>query len=215
MQIDELKAQQAAIDEALLRNRQARSKEVEKCRQIHRRAKSSWNLSRDEIIAILFVYEQCHWSAEPCCRFLEKVARKHRWCKLSDAAMEELLQRLFLESGMADLAAVPTLFADLAIQLQRDARTIMNEWQIVSWGRRANEQHGVPVSTSAIVSKACSMQPVHASLVRGRTANDKPNRQARAWASKFRRRWNARIGKVRQVGNMTTVDMQQKVSGLL
>ena len=146
--------------------------------------------------ATIFIYERSDWNVQPAIRFLQMHGRKKRFPPLADEAATILLENHFLAIDLVELLREPE--SDFEVGLFRDAERWLQEWSIVAWGYNLNMSHGVAPSTASLLEKARAVGDLLPRSIHARTRHGRPGRTARMWAHRFRKRWNAVIGKIKQ-----------------
>ena len=192
---------------------QDRRAQMQRLRRMRRSLARAWVLPRDILSAALVVYERCSWVAEPSVAFLHGVARRKRWPPRSDEDVEMLLEQAFLDFDIDELGQLQSLHDALDPTLKRRVHRHVNEWQVVLWGRGLNSDHGVAPSTASLLHKAREVPGVVPVSATGTTITGRPDNKARAWAGRFRKKWRARIGKVRLDSSVNPTERQAKVRG--
>ena len=146
--------------------------------------------------AALFIYERSGWNMQPAMRFLQMHGRKKRFPPLADAVAEVTLETYFLAVDLEELLQEPENLC--GVRIFREAKRWLQEWSIVSWGHDLNMSHGVAPSTASLLEKARAAGDLLPRSIHARTRHGRPGRTARMWAHRFRKRWNAVIGKIKQ-----------------
>ena len=173
-------------------------------------AARAWQLTADMRRAVLFTYEQSEWNLEPCVMFLRRVRASMRWPALREQDMHVLIETEFLQCDLdAQLEYKPILtsgdrWARLAVRL-------VQEYKIIAWGRDLNTR-GVAPSTAWVVEKMRCYGDAAPKAVLKRTRFGRPNNMARMWASRFRKRWGAKIGRAKVVDDVAIDVLRHKVS---
>ena len=158
-------------------------------------AARAWQLTMNMRRAVLFTYEQSEWNLEPCVMFLRRVRAAMRWPALRERDMHVLVETEFLQCDLdAQLEYKPILtsgdcWARLAVRL-------VQEYKIIAWGRNLNSR-GVAPSTACVVEQMRGYGDAAPKAVLKRTRFGRPNNMARMWASRFRKRWGAKIGRAK------------------
>ena len=177
--------------------------------------KNVWNLPEHVRLAALWIYENCDWCSEPSVLFLHSYAKRRQWPYMNAESVARLVENMFLDIDMNELLNLTDRFHAAGCPLVvRDAYKYSREWKVVAWIRSQNGHHGVAPTTAQLLAHAHRNGIVDASVINGQTCTGRPNNRARAWASKFRKRWHARIGRVVPVGEMGEVEMRTKVRSM-
>ena len=178
--------------------------------------KGVWNLPEHVRLAAVWIYERCDWSSEPSVLFLQSYAKRRQWPHMGAETVARLVESMFLDIDMEELLELTERFDATASPLVlRDAHKYVREWAIVAWIHSQNVHHGVAPTTAQLLAHAQKHGIIDASVVNGQTSTGRPNNKARAWASKFRKRWHARIGRIVPAGTMGEIEMQTKVRAIL
>ena len=163
---------------------------IRQSRHVAKRGACELTFPAEVMRVALFIFEQSGWNLEPPCKFLQWYGRKKR-CVLTDKAVAVLLEKNFLAADIQELLRGP-------VARSRDAERWLQEWRIVEWGRNLNMLHGVAPSTACLLEKARDAGDVFPGAIHARTRHGRPGRTARMWAHRFRKRWGAVIGKIKQ-----------------
>ena len=164
----------------------------------------SWVLSERDKITLMLLYSECHYDITASVKFLEVIGRRRRYPQLSATEAERIVENIFLA---IDLDCVAESIANAEDSLAIVARGWAREYELVCWIRNANAC-GVAPSACAILNRARAICKLPACALG--TCHGAPTRQARSWLSRFRKRWDLRIGKVQHIENISNQEAEQK-----
>ena len=163
-----------------------------------------WQLSeRDSMIAVL-IYALSNYDASAPIVFLRIVGRRHRWNALPATVLTRKIEDLFLQ---ADISMIAARLDEANDSVRAIAQRWAKEYALARWIADANA-HGIAPSCSTILRRAralCDLPSCALGLRRG-----VPSKQARSWLSRFRKRWNLRMGKVYHVTDISDQEAQEK-----
>jgi len=203
---DKINAQLKELSHA----RQAHAKLI---RQSRYKSSSVWKIPDDVFSTAFVIFEKCGWSLEPSVAFLQAFAKRKRWPYVDNGDIETLLEKTFLARDPNELLSLAEAHdANAHDALVCNANQYIREWQIVSWGRELNVSYGVAPTTAELLRKAIEVDPMCSLAAFCRTPTGRPSGQARAWASKFRKKWSARFARIRLECGMSASEKRAKVS---
>ena len=187
---------------------QGRAKSLRRSMQ---RSAKDWQVPANVFSAAFVIFERCGWSLEPCEMFLEAFAKRKGWHEIEKVDFAFLLESAFLERDVNELVTLGEAHDangdDFVI---RTANKYIREWPIVEWCRLQNLSHGVAPTTAELIRKANEVAPECSCVISSRTSTGRPSAKARAWASKFRKRWNGRIGRIKIESGMDASEKRAK-----
>ena len=180
-------------------------------RRSMQRSAKDWQVPANVFSAAFVIFERCGWSLEPCEMFLEAFAKRKGWHEIEKVDFAFLLESAFLERDVNELVTLGEAHDangdDFVI---RTANKYIREWPIVEWCRLQNLSHGVAPTTAELIRKANEVAPECSCVISSRTSTGRPSAKARAWASKFRKRWNGRIGRIKIESGMDASEKRAK-----
>ena len=184
---------------------------VAKERRAARAAERFWQLTSNMRRALLFIYEQSEWNFAPCVLFLKRVRASMRWPEMREQDMHALIQNEFLQCDLESLLTYNPN-SDGNDCWARLAAKLVQEWNIITWGRDLNS-HGVAPSTACMLEKISCHCDAAPNAVLKRTCFGRPSNVARTWACRFRQRWGAKLGRAKIADDMPLDVLRYKVSG--
>ena len=168
-----------------------------------------WVITGEDAKAALVMYCCCNYDPSAAARFLHTIGQRRRWPEMSDMELRRLVEELFLEADLSDLAMY--LDEHVPDRIRAIVDRWVQEWKLVTWIRDANTMHGVAPSGCTILTKAKQICRLPACAL-GANQRGLPNEQARTWLSRLRKRWNCRVGRVRHVEQISKTEAQAKAS---
>ena len=189
--VGDLGARRAALTSAIAENRRRR-------KQTHAIAKATanaWQLTQDLRRSVLAVYVSSAYDAEPAARQLANIGRARKWPTITEASARKMVEDLFLEADVGELAGLSGPHGPTDSPAMRAAAKISEEWKLVVWARRQNADKGVAPCTDHLLQRVADNRLAlgHASPQERGTVADGA---ARMWATRFRRRWGGRFGSI-------------------
>ena len=169
---------------------------------------SQWQIPEEDVMISVVIYCMCDYDAAASTQFLSVLGKRRCWKPMSIEFAERVVEDAFLRIDLADLMEC---LKDVSNKLHVVASRWAGEWRVVDWIKRANAEHGVAPSGVAIMAKAkhtmySSLPPSALSV----DENGRPSSQARAWLTRFRRRWNCRVGRVHIEEQIESSEAQSK-----
>ena len=195
-------------------------------RTTHDRA---WKLTDHVRHVVLIIYTLTAFASRPAVVYLRNCGRSRHWQNKTDEELAELVSTCYRSADEEQLARCLYDYRsntficcccrciDMANPLngvpQHIARRYVGEWSLVQEGAELN-LNGVAPTTRMLVDRAKQLGltlPPAVSNAGPREFN-RPSAAERKWALRFRRRWDARLGKIKAVEPLTSAEMIAKVS---
>ena len=145
--VADLQRQKRAIDAALAVNRQELKRARWRQKDARRAEESIWRLTVFVSDVALIIYVLTGYSLEPAIRFLHSVGQKRRWPQKSEDELGLIVEQMFSAVDPDDIAALTDTAAPSKPAALRAAMKWVQEWGLVAWTRRLNEDKGVAPST--------------------------------------------------------------------
>ena len=205
-----LRSRKDALANELRQVRSQCGSERKRARRVQQAAARAWKLSTELLHPTLIMYFLCDCVATPAVAFLRRSGRQRHWPPRDDQMLRRLVEDAFIEVDMDSLVQLTDVDDPLDSVAMNVALRYIQEWKIVQWGCALNSHHGVAPSTASIVRQAANVGTTFPSATFGATRTGRPDRCARMWATRFRRRWGARLGKIRVREHMPADQMQTK-----
>ena len=169
-----------------------------------------WRLTEWIRHVALIVFMLSGQQTEPAVQFLADTARKHRWPAKDDEELKAMVEDLFLGvdldvlTGLCDLGA-PSDPAAAAVAVR-----IAEEWRLIQWVQRLNQENGVAPTTNMVLARLEERRLQLPEAIRPAHRGTAADGHARAWARRWRLQWGARHGKVRAREDLPLEEMQAK-----
>jgi len=154
-----------------------------------------WHVSQRQQHIVLIVFSESGFSDEPATLYLAQIGRRRGWPSATDAQLQRLVQDWFMAVDSGDLAKLTDAANPADAAALHDAQCWLEEWRLTTWARRQNVERGVAPSTAAVLQRLSDDRAAAGHddpCERGTTAEP----AARMWASRFRRRWGGRYGRL-------------------
>ena len=200
MEVDfvaDLQRQKRAIDAALAVNRQELKRARWRQKDARRAKASVWRLTALFSDIVLIIYVLTGYFLEPAIRFLRSVGLKHRWPQKSEDELGLIVEQMFAAAEPDDIAALTDTTAPSKPAALRAATKRAQEWGLVAWARRLNEDKGVAPSTQAVLEKAEEMRVGFPEEVRPAAQGTSVDAKSRMWLRRWRLRWGGRLARIR------------------
>ena len=198
----ELGDAQAEINKAL-----KRAKQQEKTEQ------RAWQLSSFLLHTALIVYSLSGYTAQPAATFLLNSGRKRHWPDKEDGELLEMVERLFMECDLEELALLSDIEDPMDIAALKAALPYVEQWQLVQWTARANLRQGVAPSTESVLQRYEERRMQLPAAVRPCAVGVASRGSARVWAGAWRQRWGGRHGRIRICEQVPVEELRTKVRG--
>ena len=196
----------AALVETRLALRQARQQERDRAKRLGR----AWALTDPLVRVVLIIYNLSEYDHDPAIEFLRDTAHKRRWPQKPEAELRRLVEDRFLEADPDELAAWVDKSAPADPGALDSAIKYVEQWQLVKWTMRLNEQAGVAPSSDAALQCLEEGKAKLPEAHRPKPAGTSAEAKGRMWARRWRLKWGGRIGKVRVQDDVTVQEMQDK-----
>ena len=121
-----------------------------------------------------------------------------------------MVEDLFLGVDLAVLTDLCDLAQPSDPSAAEVAVRISEEWRLVQWVERLNEQKGVAPTTEMVLARLEERRSQMPEASRPSHRGTSADGHARVWARRWRRRWGARYGKVRSREDIPLEEMQAK-----
>ena len=213
--LEALRSRKAELD-ASLKAADAELSDFLRSQQRERvRASRVWKLSERVKRVVLATYVLADYAPEPAVVFLRNAGRARGWPDLSEDELAYMVEELFLDIGVDELAALADESDPLDCKVALVAARYAREWRLVMWGRRLNCECGIAPSVRMLVDKAYELGVTSSTGVSQKPIGCAVGGAAKAWARKFRIRWGARVGSVKVQEFVPLEEMQMKVNACL
>ena len=174
---------------------------------------SVWRLTAFVSDIVLIIYVLTGYSLEPTIRFSRSVGQKHRWPQKSEDKLWPTVEQMFLAAEPDDIAALTDTTAPSKPAALRATTKWVQEWGLVAWIRRLNEDKGVAPSTQAVLEKAEEMRVGFPEAVRPTEQGTSVDAKSRMWLRRWRLRWGGRLACIRLREELPQQDMVEKAFG--
>ena len=183
----ELLAREAALNAAL---KEAKS---EQGRQKRKRARDAtrWLIEGPLRAAVLATYSLADYHVEPAAKYLEITVRERGWPPKSNEDMGRLVEDLFFDADLVEMAALvqlddPSDAAALAVAINY----VELQWRVVVFAREANLGKASAPSSERLLEKAEENRQRLPSPVRPPPVGTIAEPRGRKWAQRLRKRWD-------------------------
>ena len=210
--LDSLHSEWALLGERLKESRRLIRSVSRKVRVARRAAARAWALTPCMERTALSIYVLTDYSLQPAIVFLKSLGRRHRWPPQSDGELGRRVEDSFLRADPDMLIALVDASQPLDQAVFEASMRYVREWRVVSWGFDMNCVKGFAPATSMVLRRAAAERMVlPASTVVPRQGMTM-SAATRKWASRWRRKWHARIGKLRPRERISEGESRAKVT---
>lgn len=208
--VAELQAQQACVDEklALLKKQAKAAKQKQK--DLAKKAKKLWQLTPFMNAVALIVYVLAGYTAIPAARYLMAEAARRKWPEKSEEELRRLVEDVFLNSEETDIACLCDLARPRNAKAAKAAVRWTEEWRLAVWVEDLNLARGVAPPTDAVLERFEQQRRALPESVRPTCKGVADEARARMWASRWRRRWGGKHGRIRPKDEMTAEEKRAK-----
>ena len=147
---------------------------------------------------------------EPAIRFLRSVGQKRRWPQKSEDELGLIVEQVFSAVDPDDIAALTDTAAPSKPAALRAAMKWVQEWGLVAWTRRLNEDKGVAPSTQAVLEKAEEIRARLPEAARPAPQGTSSEARSRMWLRRWRLRWGGKLARIRLREELSQQDMAEK-----
>lgn len=188
---EQLEMQHAALTTAI---RTART-ELRRAKAAAKQRAGAWHVSQRQQHVVLIVFIESGFSYEPATLYLARIGKRRGWPSVTSAQLERLVHDWFMATDLTNLTKLSDAAHPADPPALHDAQCWLEEWRITTWARHQNVERGVAPSTSSVLQRVSHDRAAAGredSFQRGITSDP----AARMWASRFRRRWGGRYGRL-------------------
>ena len=209
----DLRRRKQALDAALAASRQELKRARWRQKDARRAEGSVWLLTAFTSDVVLIIYVLAGYALEPAIRFLRSVGEKRRWPQKGDDELGPMVEQVFLAVGPDEIAAIIDTTAPSKPAALRAAIKWVQEWELVAWTRRLNEEKGVAPSTQAVLGKAEERRARLPEAARPAAQGTSVEARARMWVRRWRLRWGGQLARIRLREDLSQQDMAEKAPG--
>ena len=207
---EELLAEQAALDSALAATKKVLRATQKSEQAAKKRSDAHWKLSEFLKRVALILLVTAEHDPAAAATFLAQQAARRRWGPKPEAEVRRLVEDLFMEPDLEDLAGLCDAANSSHPDCMRAAMGFWQEWSLSVWVEGANVRQGVAPSTAAVLDQHERQRqaiPAEARpLARGVVAQSR----AKSWASRWRKRFGLRHGSVPACDIPPVQEMREK-----
>lgn len=179
-------------------------------RAAEKRVEKHWRLTPWLQKVVLIIFSLAGHNAAPGAAYLATVARRRRWPRKTDEDLERGVEDLFLAVDLEELASWCDAANPADPPALEEASRVVEEWRLMRWVQRLNEERGVAPSTSSLLERSAQRRLQLPEAARPPERGVVADGRNRAWALKFRRRWGARHGAIRTLDALPVDEMRAK-----
>jgi hypothetical protein len=209
--LESLQSRRAVLGRDIVENRVALQKARERARAVRLRSARSWQLSSVHRETAVILYMLAEYSSAPVVMYLQNLSRRQKWLQQSPATLQAMAEDLFLAAAPERLAELGDLENPAAPVAMKAACLFWVEWGLAAWVGEANQRKGIAPSTAAVLQELERRRLQLPETVRFCSRGGPSENKARVWAHEWRKRWGARLGRVRPRDDISATEMRAKV----
>ena len=209
--VEELKRSRSALKAEAAVCTQGLQAAIRKERQATKRAEKAWQLSASEKDVVLIIYVISDYVVAPAISFLERVGNKRHWPCRSRDDLQALTEDMFLAADPATVVSLCDRWQPLKPESMQVARRYVEEFGVVEWVGNANRQLGAAPSADALLQEMERRRVMFPAAARFPPLGNAKEIKGRVWAFRWRKRYGARIGRLRFREDISVEELRQKV----
>ena len=202
--------QLAAVRAALRVTKLQLKAERQRVKDQRKKDAKMWLLTGWVAHVVLIVFMLSGQQVDPAVRFLGEIGRRRNWRQKEDEELRTMVEDLFLAVDLGVLSGLCDLANPTDPEAAKAAVRISEEWRLMQWVKRLNEEQGVAPSTGMLLDRLEARRGDLPEAVRPPWRGNAGEAWARAFAFRLRRRWGARYGKLRARPDMSLEEMRSK-----
>ena len=156
---------------------------------------------------VLIIYVLCDYAAEPAARYLSVAARVKDWPARPESEVVAIVEDLFLQAGLDELAALANVHSPSDAEALAAASKCVEEWRLCRWARQQNLERGVAPPSSLLLQRLSADRVSRGSAD---TYRHGLTGRARMFMTRFRQRWAGHYGALREADDITTPELVEK-----
>ena len=110
-----------------------------------------WRCTSHLTTVILIIYTLAGYRAAPAVHFLQKAARKRKWPEKSDEDVRRLVEDMFVEADLEELAGMCDMEGPTDPAAMQEAVRVVEEWRAFEYVKDMNTRLGLAPSTAAVL----------------------------------------------------------------
>ena len=209
--LESLLTRRSALQQEIGATRAALQRAAQRDRYVRLRGALAWHLSPVQRDIILIIYMLAQDSPAPAAVSLQHLARRRKWPQKPVETLEAMTENLFIASEPRRLVELSDLRSPAAPAAMKVAALFWVEWCLAAWVGDANQRKGIAPSTGALLQELERRRLELPEASRFRSRGGSAENKARVWALQWRRRWGARLGRVRVREDISAAEMRAKV----
>ena len=207
-----VRGQLAAVHTALQATKRQLKRERQRVKDQRKKDAKKWRLTGRLARVVLIVFMLAGQQVDPAVHFLAGIGRQRKWPPKEDEELKTMVEDLFLAVDVDVLAGLCDLANPADPAAAKAAVRISEEWRLMQWVKRLNEEQGVAPSTGMLLDRLEARRWDLPEAVRPPWRGDAGEAWARVSACRLRRRWGARHGKLRARPDMSLDEMRAKAA---
>jgi hypothetical protein len=170
----------------------------------------AWQLGPSLTNEAVLTYALAGCSAEPAVRFLVATGRQRHWPERAEDDLRTLVEDLYLQIDLEDLVSLMDTESPLDAAAMRAAQRRVLEWRLFTWTQGLNYDKGVAPCTAALLDRLEECRSSLPGVARPISRGGVTESRARRWATRWRRFWGGRHGRLRLREPITAATMRSK-----
>lgn len=205
-----LRDRKRCLDAALASNAAELGRAMKVVRKSERAAARAWQLPEPIRRATIIAYALAEYNVQPAIKLLVASGRRRHWPDKAEDELVAIVEDLFLAVDVVELSGLTDLEAPADLDAMKLAVPYVEQWRLCAWATELNESKGVAPSTEAVLVKLESQRVALPDVVRPAARGTVADAAARVWATRFRRRWGGRHGRIKCRDYVPTDEMVSK-----
>ena len=159
----------------------------------------------------LIAYVMSGYDVQPAVKYLEICGRTRRWPRRAETELSRLVEDMFLETDLAEIAALTDATNPIDSDALRVAIKHVHESMVVGWAQSLNLERGVAPSTRLLLRRAEETRDTFAEVVRPLGRDVFVSNRAGKWVQRLRKRWGGRFDSIPARDGVPPEDLRAKV----
>ena len=171
--------------------------ELQKAKKAQEQTERAWQLSAFMVDVVLIAYALCGYKDPAAVKYLTVTGRQRRWPDRPEPELQGLVETLFLECDVDELADLTHEASPAEPEAFAVAARYSEEWGMAAFVEDSNVRLGLAPSTDSLLHRWRQQSASYPAAVRPRDPGVVSEPRARKWAQRWRERWDAWYGGIR------------------
>ena len=166
-------------------------------KELREREQRAWRLSTFMVHVVLIAYALGQFKVPAAVKFLTTTGRKRRWPEKPESELQEMVENVFLECDLTELANLSDKDNPTHPEAFAAAARYFEEWAMAVFVEEQNMRLGLAPSTEFLLDRWRQRRLMYPEGTRPLDPGLVSESKARKWARRWRIRWGARHGRIR------------------